>query len=102
MRSRQTLQDKLEKILGTGAVYFQPPESKTLTYPCIVFELNDTDVTSADNRRFITYDRYHIKHLYKSINNCLKNTILDSFDYISHDNQMKVDGLYNDDFTLYY
>ena len=37
MASRLNLQDKLEEVLGSKQVYFQPPESLKLKYPCIVY-----------------------------------------------------------------
>ena len=38
MASRLNLQKTLEDILGTRNVYFQPPESVKLQYPCIIYE----------------------------------------------------------------
>lgn len=102
MASRLELQSELEELLGSSEVYYQPPSGKTLKYPCIIFELNNTTVMPADNRKYIKTNRYHVKHLYKSLSNELKDAMLDRFMMISHDNRMKVDGLYNDDFTLYY
>ncbi len=37
---RLRLQKMLEDILGSGNVYFQPPESKTMDYPAIVYSRN--------------------------------------------------------------
>lgn len=102
MATRLELQSELEEILGSSEVYYQPPSNKTLKYPCIIYDLSNTDVIPADNRKYIKTNRYHVKHLYKSLTNELKDTILDRFMMISHDNRMKVDGIYNDDFTLYF
>lgn len=38
MGSRVQLQALLEETLGTRNVYFQPPESKMLNYPCIIYK----------------------------------------------------------------
>ncbi|MGM9968898.1 MAG: hypothetical protein ACI35S_00710 [Anaeroplasma sp.] len=38
MDSRLTLQSKLEEILGSKNVYFQPPESLKINYPAIVYK----------------------------------------------------------------
>lgn len=40
-------------------VYFQPPESVRLTYPCIVYKLEDLPVIHADNLP------YHWDHTYQ-------------------------------------
>ena len=102
MGSRLQLQNELEELLGSTNVYYQPPSNSSIKYPCIIFELSNTNVRPADNKKYIKTNRYHVKHIYKSLSNELKDSILDHFMLISHDNRMKVDGLYNDDFTLYY
>ena len=40
MGTRIELQLKLEEILGSRHVYFQPPASIKMTYPAIVYELD--------------------------------------------------------------
>ena len=102
MASRLSLQGELEEILGSTNVYFQPPASVKLKYPCIIYELTNTDVRRADNKTFVATNCYHIKHLFKSLEKEKKDALLMHFMMISHDNRMVADGLYNDDFTLYY
>lgn len=102
MASRVDLQNELETILGSKNVYFQPPASKTLKYPCIIYELSRTGTAQADNKNYIKTNEYHVKHIFKSLSNELKDVLLDHFMMISHDNRMVVDSLYNDDFTLFY
>lgn len=38
MASRLNLQQTLVDVLGSKYVYFQPPESVKLNYPCIIYE----------------------------------------------------------------
>lgn len=102
MASRLQLHEDLESILGSTRVYFQPGASETLRYPCIVYELDSTFTRKADNRNYLIYNRYHIKHLFKSLDREKKDALLENFKMITHDSRMVVDGLYNDDFTLYY
>lgn len=109
MRSRQKLQGELEQILGTSSlpaekrrVYFQPPSGTNVEYPCIIYELSRTDVHPADNSKFIKYNEYHVKHLFKSLKNELKDNLLDHFHHISHDTRFVSNSIYNDDFTLFY
>ena len=49
MKRRLELQSKLETLLVSKNVYFQPPESVRMNYPAIVYELSDIDNTFADN-----------------------------------------------------
>lgn len=55
MRTRLDLQQVLEEILGTEYVYFQPPETIRMVYPCIVYVRNGGDTTHADNNPY-TFD----------------------------------------------
>lgn len=109
MGSRLKLQKELEEVLGTAGlpkektrVYFQPPSSTKLEYPCIIYELSRTDVTPADNIKYKKFNEYHVKHLFKSLKNELKDKMLDHFYHISHDIRFISNSIYNDDFTLYY
>jgi hypothetical protein len=102
MASRLKLQEELEKILGSNNVYFQPPASVKLKYPCIIYNLDTTFIRRADNKMFMSYNRYHVKHIFKSLEKEKKDTLLSHFMMITHDNRIVADGLYNDDFTLYY
>ena len=60
MANRLTLESLLEDILGTTYVYFQPPESVKMTYPCIVYHLNSVDTKFADNNPYTHRKRYKI------------------------------------------
>lgn len=51
----------LEEILGSTSVYYQPPESVKLWYPCIIFNLSTGDTQFADNVPYYYKDRYSIQ-----------------------------------------
>lgn len=102
MANREQLQLELEQLLGSENVYFQPNDSVHIDYPCIIYSLDPTYTRQADNRNYIIVNRYHIKHIYKSLTKALKDDILKHFMMISHDNRMIVDRMYNDEFTLYF
>lgn len=102
MASRQKLDEELVNLLGCKNVYFQPPSSVTLKYPCIIYSLSRTDVARADNRNYIKTNEYHVKHIFKSLSNELKDQLLENFQMISHDARFVADGMYNDEFTLFY
>ena len=60
MASRLDLQAKLEAILGTRNVYFQPPESMKISYPAIIYSRNEIRNRSANNGIYIQRDMYQI------------------------------------------
>jgi hypothetical protein len=60
MAQRLELQSVLVDILGTNDVYFQPPPTVQMTYPCIVYNRDDIDTTHADNKPYKRKTRYQV------------------------------------------
>lgn len=58
MERRTELHKILEKILGSKNVYFQPPSSLKIHYPCIVYERSPSHRRFADNNQYTKIDRY--------------------------------------------
>ena len=49
MRTRIELQTMLEELVGSRNVYFQPPASMKLKYPCVVYSLKNVNTRAASN-----------------------------------------------------
>ena len=99
---RLELQKKLEEILGTRNVYFQPPESIKLIYPCIIYSKEPSSVNHADNIRYLTKDQYSILVITKDQESNIPNKILNNFKYC-YENQFYIsDNLYHFALNLYY
>lgn len=60
MDRRLNLHQILTDILGSDHVYFQPPESLRLVYPCIIYQYDTGDSQFADDRPYIFMRRYQI------------------------------------------
>lgn len=60
MAPRLDLQNILEAILGSGNVYFQPPNNVQMQYPCIVYQRDDADTKFANNRPYNYTQRYKV------------------------------------------
>ncbi len=58
MGQRLSLQSLLETTLGSDNVYFQPPASVQMSYPCIVYKRDVADSTFADNALYRYAKRY--------------------------------------------
>lgn len=58
MGQRSSLQTLLVSILGTSNVYFQPPPSVQMSYPCIVYHRDSEDAIFADNAPYRRMKRY--------------------------------------------
>ena len=57
---RLSLQTQLEEILGSDHVYFQPPASIHMQYPCIVYNYTGNLVLHANNNPYFERDNYDI------------------------------------------
>ena len=99
---RIELQTKLETVLGTRNVYFQPPESLKINYPAFVYELADIMTDKANNKKYIRNTRYTLTLIHKNPDNELKDTILDEFKFISFDRFFAKDGLNHYVYDLYF
>lgn len=60
MGQRTDLQDLLEDLLGSENVYFQPPPSKDIAYPCIVYNRSNIRTKFADNLPYLHRNQYTI------------------------------------------
>lgn len=99
MPSRQDLQALL--LTKVSHVYFQPPESIKLQFPCIVYTLARRISISADNIKYINRKRYEITVIDKNPDSIIPDEI-NALPFCSHDRRFVVDNLYHDVFTLFY
>lgn len=60
-KSRADLSLTLSNICQN--VYFQPPASKKLTYPCIIYSLANLNVIFADNGVYRIMDEYSVTYI---------------------------------------
>lgn len=81
-------------------IYYDPPESKTMAYPAIVYVREKVNTRSADNKKYIVYDRYQVTYIHKDRDDSMIDKLLE-LEYCEHSRQYKADDLYHDVFTLY-
>lgn len=60
MAPRLELQAILKTLLGSDNVYFQPPESLKMNYPCIVYKRDNANTEFADNHPYAHMRRYMV------------------------------------------
>jgi len=60
MAQRIELQALLVGLLGSNRVYFQPPPTLQMQYPCIVYQRDSKETEFADNRPYKHMRRYQI------------------------------------------
>ena len=58
--TRVDLQQRLEQVLGSKSVFFQPPVNLVLKYPCIVYEYSRSVADHADNIPYRVSHQYTV------------------------------------------
>lgn len=64
MGSRLELSQKLHELIGNDNVYFQPPPSKKMEFPCIVYERARLNPDFADNLPYKIDKIYYVTCIY--------------------------------------
>lgn len=101
MANRLELQIKLEELLGSRNVYYQPPETIKMEYPAIVYSKKNIKSTFANDRMYSMRKCYEILVIDKKPDNKVIDKLL-ALPYILFDRHYKADNLNHDVFTLYY
>ncbi len=60
MAPRLELQELLVSLLGSSHVYFQPPATMHMQYPCIIYERDSVNTRYADNKPYKNKKRYQV------------------------------------------
>jgi hypothetical protein len=108
-RNPNELQIILEKLFGTednpegtdSAVYFQPPESIMMSYPCLVYARDLGKTEFANNQPYLNATRYQVTVIARDPNSEIleKVTNLSQCLFMRH---YVVDNLNHDVFYLYF
>lgn len=102
MSNRLDLQAKLEEILASRNVYFQPPASVQMHYPAIRYDLKDFQSRSANNSTtYISNTGYECVLIMKEpADEKLLGQIF-SIPYCKFGRYYKADNLHHYTFTIY-
>lgn len=102
MHKQTYLQTEFEKIIGSRNVYFQPPTSVKMSYPCIRYSLNRIDKQNANNRFYWSTNEYEVTVIDSNPLSTIAKDILMAFPSSSFDRQYVSDNLYHSVLTLYF
>lgn len=101
MGTRLELHQKLVELLGSNHVYFQPPSTVKLVYPCIVYELQTISKWSADDLPYKLSNRYSVMLIDKNPDTTIPTDIA-SLPMCRAERFFTADNLYHYQFELYY
>lgn len=101
MKPRSDLQDLLVDLLGSDNVYFQPPPTIRLQYPCIVYKRDNRQVAYANNSPY----KHDVAYLVTVMDRDPDSDIPDKVAAIpgaSFDRSFTADNLNHDVYTLFF
>jgi len=103
MGTRLELQAVFEGIMPIEHknVYFQPPPSLKMSYPCIVYERSTIQTEYADNGSHLLFDRYEATVIDRDPDSTIPKQVA-MLPLCSHDRFFAVDNLNHDVFTLFF
>lgn len=101
MGSRLQLQTLLEGILGSRNVYFQPPATVQMSYPCIVYERDRIDSDYANNRPYRHAKRYSLTVIDRNPDSLIPDKISE-LPMCSYSTHFTADNLHHDAFSIYF
>jgi hypothetical protein len=76
-KDRLSLHSKLVEMLGSPNVYFQPPPTIVLKYPCIIYKLDDVTSIHANNLRYSGSKRYLLTFVDKNPDTTIYEKVFD-------------------------
>lgn len=101
-KTRENLHQILTDILGSKYVYYQPPESIKLHYPCLVYKKGIPDEKRANDNIYNSTNRYELTFITKDPDSNIPESIHRAFPMSSMDAPFISEGLYHNPLTVYY
>lgn len=101
MRPRKDLHEILKNILGSENVYFQPPPTFQMKYPCIVYSRDDVETKFAGNLPYARDKRYQVTVIDKNPDSVIPDKI-GALRECVFDRFYTADNLNHDVFTLFF
>lgn len=101
MGKRVELQKIFEGLLGSKNVYYQPPETLKMEYPCIRYSKVNIDSKHADNIKYVNTNAYDAVVISKLPDNEVIEKILE-LPLTSYDRHYVSDNLNHDVIRIYY
>ena len=93
MVDRFVIHNRLCDVLGNDHVYFQPPSSIQLKYPCIIYSLHRYQFSPADNIKYLQHVTYDLIVIDKNPDSKIPMALIEEFTTCSLDRVYKADNL---------
>lgn len=101
MGTRFQLQTLLEELIGSRNVYFQPPETVKLNYPCIIYSRSSIDTDFANDKPYQHKIQYKLTVIDSNPDSEIPTKIA-TLPMCSFDRHYTANNLNHDVYNLYY
>ena len=101
MAQRLELQALLVSILGSDNVYFQPPPTLQMTYPCIVYHRDKMRTAFADDKPYSIDRAYQVTVIDRNPDSLIPSLIA-KLPKCIHESFFTADNLNHDVFRLFF
>lgn len=101
MDRRLELQTKLEELLGSRNVYYQPPATIQMSYPAIVYSKELYDIKTANDYIYLKKKRYSLTVIDRRPDNQVIEKLME-LPLCGYDRHYTSDNLHHDVLTIYY
>lgn len=101
MAQRLELHSTLKTLLGTDQVYFQPPPTVSMDYPCIVYRRDYEQIEYADGSPYFHKKRYQVTVIDRDPDSIIPDKIAE-LPLCSYDRFYTADNLNHDVFRLFF
>jgi hypothetical protein len=101
MGDRIALQTLLENVAGFNRVYFQPPPTFKIVYPCIIYERKAARTKFADNNPYSYDEQYKVTIIDPNPDNVTRRKIA-ALQKCTFETYYTVDQLNHDVFSLFF
>lgn len=102
MRTRLEFHQEMLDNLSTSHIYFQPPESIKLVYPCVIYKIDRNNILHADDKPYQKTVKYIVTIIDKNPDSALPSELENRFKYVSLDRVFTKDGLNHFVYSIYY
>lgn len=94
-------QEFLTEKLGTGNVYFQPPETVRMSYPAFKYNLSNIKNINADNIHYFQKRQYTLTYITYDPDDAMVDTIA-TWEYCKFDRSYAANNLNYFVYTIFY
>lgn len=102
MNKRLELHEKLCDLIGNRNVYFQPPESVKISYPCIIYKIGNGDIKYADSMVYNYINSYDVVIIFKQPNIEIIDSALQALPMCTPTSMYVSDNLNHYAFKIFY